>query len=426
MRSPPCRLRPAGPAFCDLDRLARLHDDREKRLLVSTSPIWVALLQFRRRGATPRSTVIALACIGCRGAAVVSVAVRAGRRARPVTLLAVAGGIAMAGTCCSRVKRSNAAVSNLPWDRLRFRRRSVDRGLGHADACRRFQFDDLVGTRRHGGRLTAHRPQRLQLVAAAVEPAFSVRRVGVSRYSPPCSVGALLQEALDWRTGFGRHPDPGGDRACKRVARDRTATDRAPFTLAAPLVGRDAQLPRRAPQTRAGIDEDRVIDRSQVREVRARIPVGRESDTGNRFAKFFDAAALLVTRAGGGRERAVQGALVPGDAVQIVSSNPRRAPMAWNIKIDARGQQDKCDRLPRDGVLWRPRAPARIGIAGTPTYSAVQLRTASAVAAGMQARSKIRLQQAAIAAGNRVSQKTAANDAARQPRADGWRSQPRR
>ena len=66
-------------------------------LLVSTSPIWVALLQyFGGRGAPSRSTVIALA-LAVVGAAIVSGGGTGGGGALTGDLLAVVGGIAMAG-----------------------------------------------------------------------------------------------------------------------------------------------------------------------------------------------------------------------------------------------------------------------------------------------------------------------------------------
>lgn len=66
-------------------------------LLVSTSPIWVALFQyFAGRGAPSRSTVIALA-LAVAGAAIVSGGGGGGGGALTGDLLAVAGGIAMAG-----------------------------------------------------------------------------------------------------------------------------------------------------------------------------------------------------------------------------------------------------------------------------------------------------------------------------------------
>jgi drug/metabolite transporter (DMT)-like permease len=66
-------------------------------LLVSTSPIWVAVLQFAAgRGAPSRSTVAALA-LAVAGAAIVSSGGHGGEGALLGDLLAVAGGIAMAG-----------------------------------------------------------------------------------------------------------------------------------------------------------------------------------------------------------------------------------------------------------------------------------------------------------------------------------------
>ncbi len=66
-------------------------------LLVSTSPIWVALFQFvAGRGPPSRPTVIALA-LAIAGAAIVSGGGAGGQSAFSGDLLAVAGGIAMAG-----------------------------------------------------------------------------------------------------------------------------------------------------------------------------------------------------------------------------------------------------------------------------------------------------------------------------------------
>ncbi len=66
-------------------------------LLASTSPIWVAMLQFLAgRGAPSRATMIALA-LAVSGAAIVSGGGAGGRAALTGDLLAVAGGIAMAG-----------------------------------------------------------------------------------------------------------------------------------------------------------------------------------------------------------------------------------------------------------------------------------------------------------------------------------------
>ena len=66
-------------------------------LLVSTSPIWVALLQFLAGGGPPsRTTQIALV-LAVAGAAVVSGSGQGGQSALLGDLLAVAGGIAMAG-----------------------------------------------------------------------------------------------------------------------------------------------------------------------------------------------------------------------------------------------------------------------------------------------------------------------------------------
>jgi drug/metabolite transporter (DMT)-like permease len=66
-------------------------------LFVSTSPIWVALLQFvAGQGAPPRSTLLALA-LAVAGAVVVTGGGLGGEAALTGDLLAIAGGIAMAG-----------------------------------------------------------------------------------------------------------------------------------------------------------------------------------------------------------------------------------------------------------------------------------------------------------------------------------------
>lgn len=66
-------------------------------LFVSTSPIWVALLQLASgQGAPPRVTLLALA-LAVAGAAVVSGAGQGGDGAFTGDLLALAGGVAMAG-----------------------------------------------------------------------------------------------------------------------------------------------------------------------------------------------------------------------------------------------------------------------------------------------------------------------------------------
>jgi drug/metabolite transporter (DMT)-like permease len=80
-------------------------------LFVSTSPIWVALIQFLAgRGAPSRTTLAALA-MALAGAAVVTGGGRAGEAALTGDLLAVAGGIAMAGYFLL----SRAAQAELPF-----------------------------------------------------------------------------------------------------------------------------------------------------------------------------------------------------------------------------------------------------------------------------------------------------------------------
>jgi drug/metabolite transporter (DMT)-like permease len=66
-------------------------------LLVSTSPIWVALLQFVARRGPPTRTTQAALVLAVAGAAVVSGSGQGGESALFGDLLAVAGGIAMAG-----------------------------------------------------------------------------------------------------------------------------------------------------------------------------------------------------------------------------------------------------------------------------------------------------------------------------------------
>ncbi len=148
-------------------------------LLVSTSPIWVALLQFLLGGGAPsRSTVLALA-LAIIGAAIVSGGGAGGHSGLAGDLLAVAGGIAMAGY----LMLSREAQVALPF------RAYLGIAYGVAAAilwvtvlatrtpAAGFDATDLVGARRHGAGLATHRPQRLQLVAAAPEPAFRIRRV---------------------------------------------------------------------------------------------------------------------------------------------------------------------------------------------------------------------------------------------------------
>jgi drug/metabolite transporter (DMT)-like permease len=80
-------------------------------LFVSTSPIWVALIHFAAgRGAPSRGTLAALA-LAIAGAAVVSGGGQAGEAALAGDLLALAGGVAMAGYFLL----SRAAQSELPF-----------------------------------------------------------------------------------------------------------------------------------------------------------------------------------------------------------------------------------------------------------------------------------------------------------------------
>jgi drug/metabolite transporter (DMT)-like permease len=80
-------------------------------LLVSTSPIWVAVIQFLAGGLAPsRTTLLALA-MAIAGAAVVSGGGRGGEAALMGDLLAVGGGVAMAGYFLL----SRAAQAGLPF-----------------------------------------------------------------------------------------------------------------------------------------------------------------------------------------------------------------------------------------------------------------------------------------------------------------------
>ena len=66
-------------------------------LLVSTSPIWVAVLQFLAGRGTPSRVTLAALALAIAGAAIVSSGGHGGEGALLGDLLAVAGGIAMAG-----------------------------------------------------------------------------------------------------------------------------------------------------------------------------------------------------------------------------------------------------------------------------------------------------------------------------------------
>jgi drug/metabolite transporter (DMT)-like permease len=88
-------------------------------LLVNTSPIWVAVLQFiAGRGAPSRSTVAALA-LAVAGATIVSSGGRSGEGALLGDLLAVAGGIAMAGYFLLSRESQKAPVPDVSRHRLR-------------------------------------------------------------------------------------------------------------------------------------------------------------------------------------------------------------------------------------------------------------------------------------------------------------------
>ena len=168
-------------------------------LLVSTSPIWVAVLQFLAgRGAPSRSTLAALA-LAIAGAAIVSGGGHGGEGALLGDLLAVAGGIAMAGYfLLSRESQTGTSFRTylgiaygiaglLLWAAV----------LLTGTPATGYRLADLVGAGRHGRRLAAHRPQRLQLVAPAPEPAVRRRRhPSASRCSPHCSAGGF--SARQW------------------------------------------------------------------------------------------------------------------------------------------------------------------------------------------------------------------------------------
>ncbi len=66
-------------------------------LLVSTAPIWVAMIQFAIGRGAPRATTLAALLLATTGAAIVATGSGSGRVAIAGDLLAVAGAIAMAG-----------------------------------------------------------------------------------------------------------------------------------------------------------------------------------------------------------------------------------------------------------------------------------------------------------------------------------------
>jgi drug/metabolite transporter (DMT)-like permease len=174
-------------------------------LFVSTSPIWVALLQFLRgRDAPPRSTLAALV-LALLGAAVVSGG-GAGRHAGlSGDLLAVAGGIAMAGY----LLLSRAAQAQLPF-RLYL-------GIAYGIAAAALWAGVLAsGTRATGfdvrtwwalagmaavSQLIGHSGYNWSL--RHLDPLF-VAVVSVGEPVLASMLGWwLIGEALDWRTGAG-------------------------------------------------------------------------------------------------------------------------------------------------------------------------------------------------------------------------------
>lgn len=192
-------------------------------LLVSTAPIWVAVIQFViGRGAPARSTLIALACVTA-GAAVVSSDGGAGEAGIQGDLLALAGAIAMAGY----LLLSREAQAALPF------RAYLGVAYGSAalllwlamlatrtpaagyDATTWWALagmalvSQLIG---HSGYNWSLRHLSPQFVAVALigEPVLA-----------SCLGWWLLGEALDWRTGAGGALILAGIALAARAARER-------------------------------------------------------------------------------------------------------------------------------------------------------------------------------------------------------------
>ncbi len=150
-------------------------------LFVCTSPIWVALIEFAAgRGFPARATLVALA-LALAGAVVVSGGGHGGAAALRGDLLALAGGVAMAGYFLL----SREAQATVPFRAYLGIAYGVAAAvlwlavLGRRRPGIRIRCAHVVGTGGHGGRVPAHRPQRLQLVAAV--PLAAVRRGGLRR-----------------------------------------------------------------------------------------------------------------------------------------------------------------------------------------------------------------------------------------------------
>ena len=174
-------------------------------LLVSTSPIWVALLQvLAGRGPPPRTTQVALV-LAVAGAAIVSGSGRGGESALLGDLLAVAGGIAMAGYFLL----SREAQSALPF------RTYLGVSYGVAGAV---LWSAVLVT---GTQATGFDPRTWWALAGMAAVSQLIGHSGYNwslRHVNPLfvavvSVGEpvlasllgwwLIGEALDWRTGVG-------------------------------------------------------------------------------------------------------------------------------------------------------------------------------------------------------------------------------
>lgn len=174
-------------------------------LLVSTAPIWVAVIQFLiGRGAPGRSTSFALACVTA-GAAVVSSDGGAGETGLQGDLLAVAGAIAMAGY----LLLSREAQASLPF--------RAYLGIAYGSAALLLWLAVLVTRTRVTGydATTWWALAGMALVSQLIGHSgynWSLRHlsplfVAVVLIGEPvlasCLGWWLLGEQLDWRTGAG-------------------------------------------------------------------------------------------------------------------------------------------------------------------------------------------------------------------------------
>src|SRR5262245_16030699 len=104
-----------------------------------------------------------------------------------------------------------------------------------------------------------------------------------------------------------------------------------------PVGRRDAEALRLAPERRGGIDEHRLVDGLQVREVRAGVAVGRESGTRVTRPERLDAAPLFLGATVLGHERAVELPVAPGDLRADRLVEAEAPPDRGDVEVDARG-----------------------------------------------------------------------------------------